>query len=458
MRLLYFMRYLKFFIGAIWLLILMNGLVFPVSGWAMVRAPRKPEVAPSKFEEPAAALTLFDCYDLALRRSETVAISREAIKRTEADFFKAASEALGDVSFVMTNTRQEVQKGSDSSSSVGSTFNASSRRERKFVIEQPLFQGFKSLAAVRGSGSLKTQRREERIRAEHLLFIDVVDAFYGLLHDERDVGIIEEIYSLLEERIRDLEQRESIGRSRMSEVATAKARLKIAEAQLARAHGALAVSENLIEFLIGRRISSKELRGTPFSASDAFDLEAALGSVDDRPDVSASRQMVKTAWQSVVSNQSALWPEITLENNQYEKREGFQSGIDWDLLLKINVPLFRGGGSVGNIKAALSDWRKAKWVYARSKREAELEIKDAYANWMAASDEYKALQEAVRASAENFAAQKDEYAHNLVNNLDVLEALRELNENRKEENRSHYNMISQYYRLQVAMGKCCESI
>ena len=87
-------------------------------------------------------LTLDDCYKLALAQSEAVAIKKEAISRASADMFLAASEALGDVNFVVTRELQETQKELVSTGSVTSTgaFNDPDISQQRFTIRQPLFQ------------------------------------------------------------------------------------------------------------------------------------------------------------------------------------------------------------------------------------------------------------------------------------------------------------------------------
>jgi len=150
--------------------------------------------------------------------------------------------------------------------------------------------------------------------------------------------------------------------------------------------------------------------------------------------------------------QSKFWPELSIENNQYIRREGFQSNIDWDFLFKINVPLFQGGEAIGNVKKAVSEWKKKKLNYSKVRREAELEIKKHYENWLASVSEARSLQEAVKAAEENFRLQKQDYVHNLVSNLDVLEALQELLQTRRDANRAHYEMKQNDWAFQVATG------
>jgi outer membrane protein len=418
---------------------------------------RRPPEIPEVKEVPPTPLTLEDCYEFALKRSETVAIQKEEIEEAEAQFFKATSEALGDIDFVMTDFRQDAPKPREvdveGRGGFGGTFNARHRRERAFVISQPLFQGFKSIGALSGAGSFRRQQREEWLRAKELLFLDVASVFYALLREKKDLENIEGIRLLLEERITELKAREAIGRSRPSEVVQAEAKWRRSEGEIARVHGVIEATRHLLEFLTGISMEPRQLKEEELPQARTEEIAAYLKDSEIRPDVEATRQAVKTARGALIVAQSALWPEITLENSQYVKREGFQKDFDWDLLIKVNVPLFRGGETIGKLKEARSRWKQTKLVYSRTRREAELEIKEAYEKWVASRRQSRALEKALRASQENYRLQKEDYARNLVGNLDVLEALEELFETSRAANRVHYEMKESYWRLQVATGE-----
>lgn len=422
------------------------------SGLSMAK---RPLVEPETLVTPVkpAALTLKDCYELALKRSETVAIQKEDIEEAEAQFFIAASEAVGDINFVMERTRQDIQKGGGDGSSVAGSTTDPDKRTRKFVIKQPLFQGFKALGAFAGAGSLRKEQKEEWLRAKQLLFLDVASAYYGFLRENKDLGTIEGIYSLFQERIRELEGREEIGRSRPSEVVTAKSRMKTLEAERAQVRGTTAMARNLLEFLTGMEWQEQEMYDEALPDQPAQGLESYLEAVESRPDVEAARQAVKTAWQAVIVAQSEFWPELSIEHNQYERREGLSSNIDWDLLFKIDVPLLQGGEAIGKVKQAISQWKKEKLTFSKVRREAERDIKDSYEKWFSSQAEYRSLEEAVKAAEENFHLQKEEYTRNLVNNLDVLEALESLYQTRREAVRAYYQMKEDYWRLRIATGE-----
>lgn len=415
---------------------------------------RKPEARDWRTE--GVMLKLQDCYDLALKQSETLAIQKQETKRTNAEFLQAVGESVGDVDYIATNFRQEPQGGAISSSD-GSTsiLTASERRERKITINQPLFQGFKSVGALAGAGSLRKQRDQDVVRAKELLFLDVVSAFYTLLQMEKDLRTTEGIRDLYAERIEDLKDREKIGRSRGSEIASAISRMKILEADLARVQGDVKIAREQLSFLTGvpselLHVEDEELKPLFLEAPDIAEV------VEGRADVESSRQSMKTAWRKIVVAQSDFWPQVDMTVNSYEKRDGFQSGINWDMLFTLDVPIFTGGTTYGLFREAIVDWRQAKLNYTLVKRQAELEIKATLQNWLTSEEEQKAMEQAAKAAQENYRLQKEDYEKNLVNNLDVLEALQSFFETSKEANEADYGMKQDYWKLQTALGEVAE--
>lgn len=426
--------------------------------WAMGSRPQP--VSDEKKEVPAdqPALSINEAYNAALMRSEELAIKKADIDLTWANFLEATSVALGDVSFQMEDFRQESLGGGSSAGGATGSFNRPHSRENKFVISQPLFQGFKSLGALTGTGSLRSEREYTYERAKQLLFLDVADAFYSVLQSEKAYEITGETITLLEDRVRDLSEREKIGRSRKSEVVTAKSRLNTLKANQARLQGEHKVQLRMLEFLTGLN-----LEGRPLELSDGLppsqpELSRYLNRSQNRPDVEAARSALKTAKRSIVVAQSQLWPTVSLDHTQYEKREGFQSAIDWDLMLKINVPLFQGGEALGKIKEALVEKKKSDLSLSKTSRESETETKQAYDELQSRFDEYEAFDAALETAEENYKVQKEDYTLALVSNLDVLEALENLNQTRLDFNQVHFQLLKNFRNLQVASGDCCESL
>ncbi len=417
-----------------------------LNAWAMGKTPPKP-----KPENPdtALSLSLDEVFDMAVKRSDSLSISREQVKRTVGSFLEATGEAIGDFDYVATEKMQDPQKGGGDNSGASSTLAANDRRERRFEYSQPLFQGFKALGALSGAGSLRKQRQGEYERAQELLFLQVVDAFYDYLRLQQDVTIVEGILTLSEDRVKDLQHWEEIGRSRPSETATARVTMETFRADLSKIKSDLANSRNLLTFLIGVAVDAGELKDEklPAPSEKPFDL---LELVRRRPDVEAARQAVKTARGAVIVAQSQLWPKVTLDANLYEHREGFQSGTNWDTLVTMRVPLGKGGTTIGEVHDALSDWKEAKMTYSMAQRQAQREIMDAYDNWKNYSERHKALEKSMEAAQENFTLQSEDYKRRLVSNLDVLQAMQTLFQTKQDTNMAFYDMKKSFWVFEVA--------
>jgi outer membrane protein TolC len=129
----------------------------------------QPLLAHAQSTEAQQELSLFDCYQLALKQSERVAIQQQLIKEAEAHFQQSFSGILPKVSYEYSETRQN--------GSGNTNFTLRQIPEGRFIFSQPLFSGFKEFAGMAASRAERRQREQETLRAKQLLFTDVSDAF-----------------------------------------------------------------------------------------------------------------------------------------------------------------------------------------------------------------------------------------------------------------------------------------
>ncbi len=416
------------------------GIVACLAVAELIRADSMPPAAPSD----DAALTLADCDTLALHQSETIAIQQERIKETEGRFLQAMSAALPRASFVLSDKRQD--------GSGGSAFTLRDVPENRFTFSQPLFSGLKEFAAMAGSRAEHRQRVNERRRAEQVLLADVANAFYVLREQREDLQTLETTRLALLQRIDELEQRERLGRSRPSEVISAEAQLRRVEAELESARGLETAARQLLEFLIGREslpaiVEAAAAFPPPLDPEPAYVSAAA-----SRPDVLAAEQAWRVARQQVVIAQAKFWPTVGLEGNYYTRRVGVASDVDWDALLKVDVPLFQGGQALGGRREFASRARQEQLRYVQTKRAAALQAQDAYAKLAAGLARRAALEQAQTAAEEDYRLQMEDYRLNLVNNLNVLQSLQALQDARREALHAAYESKRLYWQLLVDSG------
>jgi len=393
--------------------------------------------------EQVPPLTLRECYRLALARSEQIAIQQELIRQTEGRFLQSLSTALPRVSFVSSDKRQD---------GTGATaFTLRDVPERRFTFSQPLFSGFKEFAAISGAGADRRGRLQAKRRAEHLLFVDVADAFHLFLQHQEDLEALGAVRDALRGRMEELRQREGLGRSRPSEVVSAEAQLRRVEAEMELVRRDHRLACQLLEFLTGRAPIDAVRDDEPDAVLPAGE-EDAVARAALRPDVKAAEEDWRVAKKEVVVAQSKFWPTVSVEGNYYTKRVGNAADVDWDAMLKVDVPIFQGGEAVGATSEARAKARQAKLQWEQRSRQAELDIRDAYVQLQAALARREALKAALDAAEENYRLQTEEYRLNLVSNLDVLQALEQLQDARRDWIEARHEAARRFWSLQVAIG------
>lgn len=397
------------------------------------------------------SLTLSRAYALALKRSEDIAIKEEIIEEAQGHFYQALDVIMPKVHFVMTRTDQDAPE-QDTGSSSSSNSSRSSTPQKKFTFSQPLFSGFKEFAALQASGAEKSQRRFEKERAEQLLFIDVMEAFYAYLSAREDQEILLKTKNAIEGRTKELNIRVENGRSRRSESSVSESELKVAEADLIEAERTEKISKELLEFYIGKSIDGEVVPDPP-APTDIQEVSYYLEKVNLRADVRATEEAEVLAGKNVVVAQSGLFPKITLDGNYYTQRVGFQSGNDWDTLLTIDVPIFEGTQVIGDIKVAHAEREQAEQTTSKTKRLAELEIRQAYDNFIYSSRRAGALSEAAAALIKNYELISEDYRHNLSSNLDALDALRRSEDEARNSNNAQFEARRDYWKLRIAAGE-----
>ncbi len=405
----------------------------------------------SSSQAAGSPLTLKAAYELALKRSEDVAMTAEVIHEAEGHFYEALDIVMPKVNFVMTHVDQDAPQGGTSNESSNSNLTRRSTPQKRFTFSQPLFSGFKEFASLQGTGSEKNQRRFEWQRAKELLFVDVAESFYALLEARREAEVLNAVHKALEDRVKELEGRVKLGRSRESEKETALSELKVNEADLIEAQDSEIISKDLLEFYIGREIHEELLDEDIPNAPQG--LGYYLPMADLRSDVLAEKEAYALAETGVVAAQAGFLPTVKLDGNYYTQRVGTQSGIDWDVTLTMNVPVFDGTDTIGKVKVAAADREKERLNVSKKKRQAMLDIQNAYQRFHSSSLKAAALKEAMEALKKNYEIQTQEYRSNLVNNLEVLDALRRYEDIEVKSSSADMEARKNYWKLKVAAGE-----
>ena len=395
----------------------------------------------------SAPLTLSDCYQLALKQSEIIAIDEGLIKQAEARFLQALSIMMPYFSY-QSMDMQEATPGD--AGSEFSTLKPTRSSERQFQVKQVLFSGFKAISAMTGSKLEKQQRAEEKIRAEQLLLVDVSGAFYLLIEKREDYKALLRIKKALYDRVKELGLREDLGRSRPSEVVNAKSQLYTVEANLKVVKSQEIVVKQLLEFLIGMPVDK---------VSDSYQIPSSIlpeeyyvAKFMNRPDIKALGYAWHFSEKQLEVVNSDFLPTVSWQGNFYTQRTAFDKGTDWDVMLNASIPIFSGTETLGKSREYKLKMQENELKYIRLKRLAPYDIKDSYVKLNMALAVYENLKNAFRTAKVNYYLQRKDYNRSLVNNLDVLAAIQTLQDSQRNYIHAIYEAKRLYWQLRVSVG------
>jgi len=390
----------------------------------------------------AQELTLDDYFAAALRQSEVIATQAELIKQAEERYKQAGAALLPTIDGIGSYTW--IDSGARDT-------NAYPTRQpfARLALTQPLFRGFREIAALRQNEALVGAQNDEYLNARVQLFKDVVQNFFTVVSLEKDLINLDEQVRLNLQRDEELRARVRIGRSRVGEVLTVQSRISTLRAEIAQINAQLSVARDVFAFLSGLPVTT--------ALRDSQTLPNGIDSVDDylarlplRPDVKASQQRLAAAQENVTVARGAHLPSLDLNANRYLERTGTLEDVDWDVQLALTIPLYAGGGTQSRVREAVSQKTQAELDVNRVQRLAEQEIRSFYQTVLLDRNQLRALATATQAAKENYEVQRRDYRFGLVTNLDVLQALTSYQENLRALDRARFTAKNNYLKLEAA--------
>ncbi len=406
-----------------------------------------PGAAQPPLPAPAARpLSLTEAYALALERSEELAQRGEAVAELEASVDELWGGVRPKVSLVGSEQVQDVPSGV---SGVSTTFSQRTREQAQLTLHQPLFSGLREYLAARSGKARLASAELALARAQQLLYQDVARGYLDVLGARRELDIRKALIAITDEQIRDLKEREKLGRSRRSEVLAAESQKAQALAALETARGAEAVAQVRLRFLTG---AEEDLAPEPVALPSPV-LEPALEALARRPDVEAARRERDAAALDVGVASRQRWPVLALDGNYYLRRPpGFNDKIKWDAVFSLTLPLYDGGTIGAQTRRSKARERSAEAALSLARRKAELEESSARRDLSSALAAVAALEEAGRAAEANARAQREDFRLGQVTNLDVLGSLNVLQETRLRLDAARLLAYWARVRLDVAAG------
>ena len=395
------------------------------------------------------ALDLEQCFSSAFKRSETIAISEESIVQAEEQFKQAWRSIPPKLSL---HGQEYWQDTSHLSSPLGSTLIISPSPSGSIRLNLAPLTFYREFAAIRSASSFIQQSEYAKKRAEQNLYLSVAQSFWSVVQIEDQIKITEAQRSLTMDLIKELQDRERVGRSREAEVVAAQSQLAIVEASFEGLKRARVVARELLAFITGLE-KDVPLKDTAALPPPPKDLNSYLEASRKRLDILAQQDAVDIARAGVRVARSGHFPTWSLQANYYDHtRKGYQNDITWDVLAQVDVPIFSWGQVHSSVKQAQSLHRAAELTLQRLQRQAETDVKSAWENLRASIAMFDLYDKSAALAERNYTLQTRDYKRGLVSNLEVLQALNTLYGARLTRDQGQYNVKLNDIQLKIAVG------
>jgi outer membrane protein len=393
-------------------------------------------------------LTLKDCFQAALKRSEILATQQELVVQAEENY----NRAWGSILPTIEGSYSYFYRDAEGLSNSGNRANSAGQHTLKITADQPLFRGFREFAAIKAAKAFITAQKQARQWAGIQLYRDVAQAFYARLAVHKDLQVLDSELELYRKRIEELEQRRAIGRSRATEVLTVQAAQSILRAQREQVVGQLNVAKEVLAFLTGLD-PNIPLDDTDVVPASLEFLESYQAEIAARPDIKAAQKNVDAFNSKVSVAKGAYLPSADLIGNYYIDRPDREQRGTWDVQIAVTIPIFTGRIISSNVETAKSQKRQSELQLSQVQRLALEDVHSLYHTLEADLAQLEALEEAFVIAKKNYEANVKDYQFNLVTNLDVLQALTAYQDTLRSLEKIRYAVKIDYNKLEAAVAR-----
>ncbi|MBX3020089.1 MAG: TolC family protein [Bdellovibrionales bacterium] len=394
----------------------------------------------------ASALTLNEAFQSALQKNELVGQSREDVKQAEELLTQATSAIFPTLKFATIYQVQELP-----TNPLAREFTPESQTTTYLTLTQPLFRGLREFAGRRQRRYNLSSEEQRRLNVLTELYRSVATSYLEVLAKEQDLKNLKEQKVLYAQRVKELLQRTRTGQSQQTEALTAQSQEASVDADIVVLEDALKTARENFAFVTGQPANaSLEEEAKDGEAPRLKGLDDYLARVNDRPDIRGAEDRVRAAQAEVSIARGAHWPTADLTGNYYLARPGFLSEINWDVQLKLELPIFEGGLRTSETRAAVSRLREAELELARLKRAASAEIRTLHQSLNLRVAQLAARRRASDLAEKNYQVLQREYRRGLTRNIEVQLGLTEFQQSRRTYDQARYQARLDLIRLDLA--------
>ena len=322
-------------------------------------------------------------------------------------------------------------------------------------IEQPLYRGGQTIAAVRGAENAVRSGRAQLESVEQTVLLNAATAYSDVYRDQAVVELNVRNEQRLARQLEATSDRFQVGEVTRTDVSQAEARLARAVAERISAEGNLARSRAVFRNVVGRTPTKLPRPPLPDGLPARLD-DANSIALDWNPDVTAAEFQERSALDGVDQVKGELLPTLSLVGRVQRDMDATRKDSRFDTaeaLLNLQVPLYQSG-------AVYSRLRERKQLVVQQRRRLNQTQNDAVEGstraWNALDTAVAAigsLQKQVQANQLALEGVQKEAEVGARTVLDVLDAEQELLDSEVSLVSAERDELVASYQLKSAIGQ-----
>jgi outer membrane protein TolC len=389
--------------------------------------------------QASAAFTLDQTFDLAVKKSESLTLGQLEVERA-----KQTGEAT------KTRARPRLRLSGDFDrvySKVGSSdIQGDWQPTLQTELRHPLYEGGSIRAQLQSVEHLTTAARWDLEALREEIYLQVAQLFYQIISSEADIGNLHESERIYRERIRTLKARARIGRSRDAEVLAAQTQLDAIVAQIKAAASVRDIAQRRLAWLTGQV--------PPLALIDRLnlaDLKLSPSQQKVLPTVEAARARVALAESRIEEARSVNKPRVDVfaahdwnnpfPDGEQSNRLRFGVGLTWTL--------YDAGEVEANVSTAVIERNQANVTESLQSRENSLIREQAEQAFRDGLVQIRLYDQALAAAERNVKIQQQEFENGLLTNLEVMQALDQRLQIKRNRDQAIYNAKLAYIEAQL---------
>lgn len=401
---------------------------------------------------PPPSLTLQDCIALALKQNPDILKAQQQLRRTHGLILEARAPALPQVT--ASGQYQRVDENAIETFPGSPTIfkNQQQPWSAQVEVSQLIYSGGRVSAALRAAKLTDKIAALNFQRTVADTILQVRKLFYEILLNKAQVEVRQQSITLLEQQLTDTRHRFDVGAVPRFDLLRAEVELANAKPPLIRAQNNLRLSrEALVKLLALDSVENRpEFTAVTFVGELTYQhVDWQLGellqrALQNRPELQQAQNEVHVAQQNIRVALAGYKPELSVFANYGWRNTTFSHQINdkldgWTAGARLTWPLFDGLLTHGKVTQARAQLQQAELDYTDQRRAIELEVRQAYSDYLQAIELLQAQKKTVEQAEESLRLAQVRFRAGTATQLDVLSAQTALTQARSNAVRALYD-------------------